>query len=153
MKKLFPLLIITMAIVVLLFAGQALAECPSGYPINCGNVCCPSSHPYCGNDGLCYERDPNAPPECPPGYPINCGDGRCCPSNMPYCGNDGQCYESDPNATEPKHCPEGTLTCITYFCNTDGIYCCPPGFPYLNHHDCLCYQEPPDVNSYSQCTP
>lgn len=51
------------------------------------------------------------------------------------------------------YCPQGMLWCITYFCNTVGLYCCPRGFPYLNHYDCLCYSQPPNVPSYSQCFP
>ena len=48
----------------------------------------------------------------------------------------------------------GWYDCITYFCNTEGIYCCPPGYPYLNHCDCLCYAGtnfPKPCSSYSNC--
>ena len=46
----------------------------------------------------------------------------------------------------------GYYDCITYFCNTQGQTCCPPGFPYLNHCDCICYDGNGfDCNSYSNC--
>ena len=46
----------------------------------------------------------------------------------------------------------GWYDCITYFCNTQGQTGCPPGSPYLNHCDCLCY-DTTDFNcgSYSAC--
>ena len=132
---------------VLLFAGQALAECPPGYPIDCGDGwCCPAGT-SCAGGGQCQDNIP----ECPSDFPVNCGDGTCCPANT-ACGSDGQCYPIDDQGQGPKQCPAGTLTCITYLCNTDGIYCCPAVHPYLNHYDCLCYSETPDVPSYSQCT-
>lgn len=34
----------------------------------------------------------------------------------------------------------GWYDCVTNFCNTQGLICCPPGHPYLNHCDCKCYQ-------------
>ncbi len=46
----------------------------------------------------------------------------------------------------------GYYDCITHFCNNVGQYCCPPGFPYLNHCDCGCYDVTSfDCNSYSNC--
>ena len=46
----------------------------------------------------------------------------------------------------------GYYDCITYFCNNQGQTCCPPGYPYLNHCDCTCY-DGTDFNcgSYSAC--
>lgn len=67
-----------------------------------------------------------------------------------------------PAPVEQYHCPDGTLSCITNFCNTVGLYCCPSGYPYLNHCDCLCYQSNDfsgattengrDCKSYSYCS-
>lgn len=46
----------------------------------------------------------------------------------------------------------GYHDCITHFCNNQGQTCCPPGFPYLNHCDCTCYDGNGfDCNSYSNC--
>jgi len=46
----------------------------------------------------------------------------------------------------------GTLDCITNFCSTQGQVCCPPGYPYLNHCDCICYDGTNfDCGSYSNC--
>jgi hypothetical protein len=48
----------------------------------------------------------------------------------------------------------GWHDCITHFCNTVGLACCPPGFPYLNHCNCLCYQSTSfnvPCSSYSNC--
>ena len=46
----------------------------------------------------------------------------------------------------------GTYDCITSFCNTIGQYCCPSGYPYLNHCDCECYNGTNfDCRSYSDC--
>jgi hypothetical protein len=46
----------------------------------------------------------------------------------------------------------GYHDCITNFCNNQGQTCCPPGYPYLNHCDCLCYDTTEmDCNSYSNC--
>lgn len=46
----------------------------------------------------------------------------------------------------------GYYDCITYFCNDVGQTCCPPGYPYLNHCDCICYDGTSfDCNSYSAC--
>ncbi|WP_127112713.1 hypothetical protein [Shimia sediminis] len=50
------------------------------------------------------------------------------------------------------HYGAGHYDCITYFCNDQGHTCCPPGFPYLNHCDCICYDGNGfDCNSYSNC--
>lgn len=47
---------------------------------------------------------------------------------------------------------EGWYDCITNFCNTEGLFCCPPGHPYLNHCDCQCYESSDfDCKSYSNC--
>jgi hypothetical protein len=46
----------------------------------------------------------------------------------------------------------GWLDCITNFCNTVGQTCCPPGYPYLNHCDCQCYDTTNfNCGSYSNC--
>ncbi|MFQ5623468.1 MAG: hypothetical protein ACE5FS_08740 [Paracoccaceae bacterium] len=46
----------------------------------------------------------------------------------------------------------GYYDCITHFCNNVGQTCCPPGFPYLNHCDCICYDGTGfDCGSYSAC--
>lgn len=46
----------------------------------------------------------------------------------------------------------GWYDCITNFCNTQGQVCCPPGYPYLNHCDCTCYDGTSfDCGSYSNC--
>lgn len=46
----------------------------------------------------------------------------------------------------------GWLDCITNFCGTEGQVCCPPGYPYLNHCDCQCYDTTDmDCGSYSDC--
>ncbi|MDU8928856.1 DUF3624 family protein [Alisedimentitalea sp. MJ-SS2] len=46
----------------------------------------------------------------------------------------------------------GYYDCITHFCNNVGQTCCPPGYPYLNHCDCICYDGTGfDCNSYSNC--
>lgn len=46
----------------------------------------------------------------------------------------------------------GYHDCITNYCGTQGQVCCPPGFPYLNHCDCQCYDTTNfDCNSYSNC--
>ncbi|MCK7612618.1 hypothetical protein [Roseibium sediminicola] len=46
----------------------------------------------------------------------------------------------------------GYLDCITYYCNDIGQTCCPPGYPYLNHCDCTCYDGTGfDCGSYSNC--
>ena len=46
----------------------------------------------------------------------------------------------------------GYHDCITNFCGTQGQVCCPPGFPYLNHCDCQCYETTNfNCNSYSNC--
>ncbi len=46
----------------------------------------------------------------------------------------------------------GYHDCITNFCGTQGQVCCPPGFPYLNHCDCECYDTTNfNCNSYSNC--
>jgi hypothetical protein len=48
-------------------------------------------------------------------------------------------------------CPQGTLTCITYFCLNEGR-CCPAGSPFLSHCSCRCFTEvPTDCGSYSKC--
>lgn len=141
--------LLLMSMAALLLAGPALAECPPGFPIDCGDDwCCPADS-TCAEDGQCLD---NKLQTCPPDYPVDCDDGYCCPENT-ECGAYGQCYLTDDSLDGKlsKQCPDSTLTCITEFCNTDGIYCCPPGYPYLNHNDCLCYDVLPDVPSYSQC--
>lgn len=46
----------------------------------------------------------------------------------------------------------GWYDCITNFCNNVGQACCPPGYPYLNHCDCQCYDGTSfDCGSYSGC--
>ncbi len=46
----------------------------------------------------------------------------------------------------------GWYDCITYSCNNVGQACCPPGYPYLNHCDCQCYDGTNfDCSSYSNC--
>lgn len=46
----------------------------------------------------------------------------------------------------------GWHDCITYSCNNVGQACCPPGYPYLNHCDCQCYDGTNfDCGSYSNC--
>lgn len=46
----------------------------------------------------------------------------------------------------------GYYDCITNFCNTMGQTCCPPGYPYLNHCDCQCYDTTNmNCGSYSNC--
>ena len=46
----------------------------------------------------------------------------------------------------------GYYDCITYYCNDMGQTCCPPGYPYLNHCDCTCYDGTDfGCNSYSAC--
>ena len=50
-------------------------------------------------------------------------------------------------------CP-GQHTCITTGCGvmSDQVYCCPQGYRYLNHCDCLCYNSTDfDCNSYTRC--
>ena len=48
-------------------------------------------------------------------------------------------------------CPQGTLTCITYFCLNEGR-CCLANAPYLSHCSCQCFaQVPTDCGSYSKC--
>lgn len=54
-------------------------------------------------------------------------------------------------AGKTYHCASGWHECITHFCNNVGLYCCPKGYPYLSHCDCLCYNASPDCNSYSRC--
>lgn len=50
-------------------------------------------------------------------------------------------------------CP-GQHTCITTGCGvmSDQVYCCPQGYRYLNHCDCLCYSSTDfNCNSYTRC--
>ncbi len=53
---------------------------------------------------------------------------------------------------ESDRCPGHT--CITYSCGGDSntLVCCPQGYPYLSHCDCLCYESSPDCNSYTRCS-
>jgi hypothetical protein len=142
-----------------LLVPSAYAECPPGFPVDCGDGwCCPSDKPVCCGDGTCCQSgtyccpggccSENTANTCPPGYPIDCGNGTCCPSGS-YCCSEGCCPENrDP-------CP-GQLTCMTYFCggtDQNPYVCCPPGFPYLNHCDCKCYETTNfDCGSYSKCS-
>lgn len=65
---------------------------------------------------------------------------------------------SEANAETPillaqTSCP-GQHTCITTACGTmsDQVFCCPQGYRYLNHCDCLCYSSNDfNCNSYSWC--
>jgi hypothetical protein len=95
--SLFNILIfIILTVTFCVYTAGVNAQCPPGYPIDCGDgFCCPSNYPYCGGGGLCYDQ----PPGCPPGYPVDCGDGTCCPSSNPYCGGNGLCYDQPPNAS------------------------------------------------------
>ena len=76
------------------------ADCPSGYPVNCGSYCCQAGHTCCAGkccspgwtccgDGTC----------CPQGYPNCCPNGRCCPAQAPiWCG--GTCYRNQYDAQQ-----------------------------------------------------
>ena len=93
-------------IALLVFGGSNVisvkAQCPTGYPIDCGNgYCCPSDYPVCGtgaNVGKCGTDGGG----CPSDYPIDCGNGYCCPSTHPICGtgeNVGKCSDQPLNTT------------------------------------------------------
>ena len=94
-----------------LYAPASLAQCPEGYPIDCGNgYCCPSIYPICGtgaDTGNCFSggtttTTPGGGGGCPADYPVDCGNGYCCPSNYPVCGtgeNIGKCGTDDSGAT------------------------------------------------------
>jgi hypothetical protein len=106
--------------------------CPADYPVDCGDGCCPSSHPVCGtgeNVGKCYAQptttstisntgtttQPTTIPTttttisgggCPADYPVDCGNGYCCPSDYPVCGTDAN------GATCSKDGGGGKPTCV-----------------------------------------
>ncbi len=73
-----------------------------------------------------------------------------------FCPANAGSYTESPYflAQEFDPCPGG-LTCMTYFCggtDRNPYVCCPPGFPYLNHCDCRCYDTTDfDCGSYSKC--
>ncbi|MCP4679081.1 MAG: hypothetical protein GY854_27040, partial [Deltaproteobacteria bacterium] len=68
------------AAVFVLWQPAARAECPDGYPVDCGDgYCCPSGTTCAGN-GQCESGGGGGGGTCPDGYPVNCGDGTCCPS-------------------------------------------------------------------------
>ncbi|MCR9162429.1 MAG: hypothetical protein ACE37F_19670 [Nannocystaceae bacterium] len=104
---------------------QAGGTCPSHAPLDCGDGCCPNSHPYCcpanqcGSESTCGSGgggggdsgggggggcDPGATPCdggcCPAGSVCGTpGTNTCCPSEAPYhCATQGTCStnSSDP---------------------------------------------------------
>jgi hypothetical protein len=65
------------------------------------------------------------------------------PTMRAFAAQNGKCAEAN---------GPGWYDCITTSCTTTGLYCCPPGHPYLNLCDCLCYNESPDCSvGYVNC--
>lgn len=75
---------------------QTAQVCPPGYPVDCGDYCCPDGT-YCCDEGCCEP--------CPPGYPVDCGD-YCCEAGS-YCCADGCCIEQ-PSVPQGDECPAGS---------------------------------------------
>lgn len=57
-------------------------ECPAGYPVDCGDYCCPAGN-YCTDGGCC------------PNGTWDSGDGYCIPDGHPYCGDGKYCNPGD----------------------------------------------------------
>ncbi len=100
MKKIFLVLALTAAVLFGLFGlvnSVATTECPEGYPVDCGDYCCPGGNVCCG-DGNC----------CPSGSNC-CPAGLCCPGGLPIlCVNTGVCYQNHIDA-EQDGCANWTM--------------------------------------------
>ena len=131
-------------------AGRATAQCPPGFPVDCGTglccptgntcntvnptLCCPPDFPVscqntcCPAGGQCTADGNSCVASCPPGFPVDCGTGLCCPTdstcnplNLTIC-----CPSEFPVPCQNTCCPAGGQ------CSADGNSCvasCPPGFP------------------------
>lgn len=68
----------------------ALAGCPTGFPIDCGNSrCCPANTVCCRDRGCC-----------PAETPLCCGNGKCCPAGKPHaCPSLRKCFQTLTDAT------------------------------------------------------
>ena len=112
-RKFFILAVLVLSIG--FFAGSSrqvagdVAECPAGYPIDCGNgYCCKSSTPVCCGANCCGSGRvcSSGKCACPSSHPLDCGSN-CCPSGYPYyCFANGKCAKT---VEETRNC-EGPVT-------------------------------------------
>ena len=123
------------------------AECPDGYPVDCGSycceagsmcvdgTCCPSGYPISCGDQCCEAGDTCIDGICcPPGYTVNCG-GYCCEAGSRCCGD--YCCESGYECVDGGCCPpDYTVNCGDYCCEEDFV-CCDDGCCPENYRECL----------------
>ncbi|UCC94730.1 MAG: hypothetical protein JSW40_07930 [Candidatus Omnitrophota bacterium] len=151
LRKLFVFSVVAAVLVAGMIAipQVAQADCPPGYPVNCGSYCCDARSVCAG--GTC----------CPVGYPKLCGgqccaaedtciSGTCCPAGYTVsCGD--YCCEPGSVCADGGCCPPGyTVNCGTYCCEPGNICtdvgCCPQDSPvdcgdYCCEKDTVCCED------------